>query len=273
VIFTAYFDEADTHGPSPTVILAAHVGHVRQWARFHKKLRALQKRRRFKIFHAKDFKARVGEFDGWSDEQCAGLISDLTRLVKNTLTEGITVHLERERYLNEYRAPPIPKKMNLDSQYGVCFRACLGQLVDFLAKRNYRDRLHIVMEGGHPNVRDCKRIFDDLKARFLRAGADILGSFTVERKVTCPPLMVSDFLAASYSMMRASASMGAPSYADVAPLPTGQEAGLIFLELRPDALRRLKSGFEEMRERDMAEWRARRDAKKTLKASSSKGQS
>jgi len=194
VIFTAYFDEADTHGPSPTVILAAHVGHAYQWRQFEKKLARIQECYGFKIFHTKDFKAKKGEFKGWSDDKCARLCNDLTVLVRDNLTEGLTVFLERDRYLNEYRAPPIPKKMSLDSQYGVCFRACLRCLVDLLAERNYRDRLHIVMEAGHPNVTDCERIFLDLKAKFFRlAGADFLGTFTIESKTSCPPLMISDF--------------------------------------------------------------------------------
>ena len=65
MIFTAYFDEADTHGPAPTVIMAGYIGHAYQWRRFEQKLARLQARDGFRIFHAKDFKARVGEFSGW----------------------------------------------------------------------------------------------------------------------------------------------------------------------------------------------------------------
>jgi hypothetical protein len=42
VIFTAYFDEADTHGAAPTVILAAFLGHAFEWRRFEQKLAKLQ---------------------------------------------------------------------------------------------------------------------------------------------------------------------------------------------------------------------------------------
>ncbi|HUK60917.1 MAG TPA: hypothetical protein VLV50_16940, partial [Stellaceae bacterium] len=132
VIFTANFDEADTHGESPTVILAAFLGHAYQWRRFETKLGRIQQRDQFTIFHGKEFKAKSGEFAGWDDQKCMRLVTDLTELVKNNLTEGLVIHLERERFLNEYRAPPIPKKMNLDSQYGVCFRACLGHLLGMM---------------------------------------------------------------------------------------------------------------------------------------------
>ena len=52
VIFTSYFDETDTDGPSPTVIMAGYVGHAYQWRRFEKKLAGIQGRYGFKIFHA-----------------------------------------------------------------------------------------------------------------------------------------------------------------------------------------------------------------------------
>jgi hypothetical protein len=134
VIFTSYFDETDTHGPAPTVILAGYVGHGYQWMRLEKKLARLQARYGFTIFHATDFKpsvsgVRSGEFSYWTDDKCDQLIADLTQLVRSTFTQGITISLSHGRYMNEYRAPPIPKKMNLDSQYGACFRACLGQLL------------------------------------------------------------------------------------------------------------------------------------------------
>jgi hypothetical protein len=128
LLFTAYFDEADTHGPSPTIIMAGFLGHARQWGIFDRRLRALQRRDRFSIFHANEFKSKSGEFANSPDGKCMRLVNDLTELVRDNLTEGLTVHLERKRYLNEYRAPPVPAKMTLDSQYGLCFRACMRHL-------------------------------------------------------------------------------------------------------------------------------------------------
>jgi hypothetical protein len=56
VIFTSYFDETDTHGPSPTVILAGYVGHAYQWRQFERKLARIKEQYGFNIFHAKEFK-------------------------------------------------------------------------------------------------------------------------------------------------------------------------------------------------------------------------
>jgi hypothetical protein len=262
VIFTAYFDEADTHGPAPTVILAAHVGHAYQWRQFEKKLARLQERYGFLIFHAKDFKGRSGEFSGWSEEKCGALIADLTQLIRNNLTGGLTVALEHSRYINEYRAPPIPKKMNLDSQLGVCFRACMSNLLDVLEARGYRDTLNIVMERGHRNVFDCERIFNELKGYFRLAQGHFLREFTVASKETCAPLMVADLLAATNSMLRARLAQGTLDLTPLVANPARKGAKLSFMELRPDALVGLKTGFEKMRQRKIELWRERRDAMK-----------
>jgi len=262
VIFTANFDETDTHGPKPTVILAAYVGHAYQWQRFGVKLARLQARYGFTVFHATDFKGKHREFSGWSDEKCAALIADLVELVRNNLALGITVALEHDRFMNEYRAPPIPNKMHMDSQYGACFRACMGYLIDFLALRQHRDKLNIIIEGGHPNVRDCQRIFDDLKKRFRNIGVDILGSFTIERKDSWPPLMVADMLAHTYSMVRARDEAGTLPTGALQPAKTLKGA-LAFLELAPNALADLKTGYVRFRQLEIEEWRKRRSAHHT----------
>ena len=261
MLFTAYFDEADTHGPSPTIIMAGFLGTARQWEIFDRRLRALQRRDGFSIFHVNEFKSKSGKFGNWADAKCMKLINDLTELVRDNLTEGVTVHLERERYLNEYRAPPVPKKMTLDSQYGLCFRACMRQLLDIIMADGKRHRLHVVIESGHPNVRDTERIFEDLRRRLKqRRGLDLLGEILVAKKHERAPLMVADFLASSYSMIRASRARGEIDYAAEAPEPPKGQAGLTFLEFLPDSLRAVKEHFEADRQETADAWRARRQA-------------
>jgi hypothetical protein len=253
VIFTAYLDEADTHGG----LLGARL----PMAAVPAKLGKIQRKEGFSIFHAKEFKARSGEFSGWDDTKCNRLIGKLTDLVRITLTEGLATSLSRERYLSEYRAPPIPKKMNLDSQYGVCFRACMGRLFDLMEIRGFQDRLHVVMEDGHPNVWDCGRIFKDLRDHAkIMAGGDFLGEFSVRPKQGCPPLMVADLLASTYSKFRAEVGKGTIFPQDFHATPE-TKGRLSFLELRPDALMDLKVGFEKMRERKIQHWREQKAAK------------
>jgi len=262
LLYTAYFDEADTHGPSPTIIMAGIVGTARQWGIFQRRLRALQRRDGFSIFHVSEFKSKSGDFRGWTDAKGAQLVSDLTELVRDNLTESLMVHLEHRRYVDEYRAPPIPRKMSLDSQYGVCFRACLRQLLEIVMSADKRHWLNIVIEAGHENVGDACRIFHDLKSRLKRRrGIDLLGDITTAQKHERAPLMIADFMASTYSMMRASAERGGVDYIEEAPEPSKRQAGLTFLELLPDALRRLKEDFEADRQETAAAWRARREAR------------
>jgi hypothetical protein len=83
--------------------------------------RKLQRRRGFSIFHSTELKSRRGDFAGWTDDQARALINDLVALVRDKLTTGLACTLSYDRFIQEYRAPSIPKKMKLDSQYGACF--------------------------------------------------------------------------------------------------------------------------------------------------------
>jgi hypothetical protein len=162
LLFTAYFDESDTHGPAPHMIMAAFLGSARQWELFGRRIKALQKRDGFKVFHAKHFRALRGEFEGWSPHKCVRLINDLAVAIRDNLTEGVTIALPRALYEAEYRAAPVPQGMPLDSQYGVCFRTCLHQLIKIVTADKKKHKLHVVIENGHKNVGDAWRIFKEV---------------------------------------------------------------------------------------------------------------
>jgi|HubBroStandDraft_6_1064221.scaffolds.fasta_scaffold2585913_1 hypothetical protein len=66
--------------------------------------------------------------------------------------------------------------MRLDSQYGVCFSACMIALIKRVISDRKNHKLHVVIEAGHRNVRDCVRIFDEIKAEI-----EELGHHTLER--------------------------------------------------------------------------------------------
>lgn len=259
VIFTAYMDEADTHDREPTIIMSAFLGHAYQWRRFEAKLVKIQREFGFRIFHAKHFKSRSGEFSGWPPEKCKRLIAELTELVSENLTEGLAVHLEYRRFKEEYRASPVPKGMNLDSQYGVCFRACLARIMTVLRDKGRKPTLHIVLERGNPHSGDCERIFNDFKMLWSENGSEFFGTFTLQDKQSCMPLMVADMLAATYSMMRARKAAG-ELHPNAYRLKGPQKGSLAFIELAPDALVNLKLGYEAMRQKRRDFWLAKRRA-------------
>ena len=90
------------------------------------------------------------------------MINDLTERVRDARIHGVSISLNKGRYQREYRDKPRPKKMSLDSAYGVCFRACLSDIGNTIRQMKGRHTLHIVLEAGHPNVRDACRVFDEI---------------------------------------------------------------------------------------------------------------
>ncbi len=110
VIFTAYFDQFDTHGPNPTVVMGGFLGHAYQWHVFNRDLDRIRAEFDFRVFHAKEFKHGDGDFRGWDDEKRRRLLGSLTALVHRRLTEGVTVDLPRKRYLDGYRIFAVPSK-------------------------------------------------------------------------------------------------------------------------------------------------------------------
>jgi lysophospholipase L1-like esterase len=136
----------------------------------------LQRRDGFTVFHATHFRARRDEFKGWSDQKCSRLVHDLAVAIRDELTEGVTIALPRSLYEKEYRGGYVPKKMSLDSQFGVCFHACMDRLIHILRSMKKRHRLNVVIEHGHPNAEGAVTIFKEIKARLAEAGIDILGT-------------------------------------------------------------------------------------------------
>ena len=137
LLFTAYFDEADTHGPLPDMVMAAFLGEAREWQLFQRRLRNLQDKERFDIFHGKEIRS-YGSAKGMK------IVHGLTELVRDTLTEGVCMQLPYDRYLTEYRQSVTPKGISLDSQYGVCFRILLSHIVNLLTAKDRKHRLHML---------------------------------------------------------------------------------------------------------------------------------
>jgi hypothetical protein len=262
VIYTAYFDESDTHGAAPTLILAAFLGSARDWDLFGRRIRALQRRDGFTVFHATDFRARRNEFEGWSDRKCSRLVHDLAVAIRDELTEGVTVALPRSLYEKEYRNGYVPKRMSLDSQFGVCFRACVHRLIQILRSVKKRHRLNVVIEDGHKNVKDAIKIFTEIKAILVEDGIDILGTATVERKRECWPLMIADFQAHASHLSEMRLKAGLPGYFEMATQqhgtapPPRNQAALTQIEHNAASLRMLKTQWEERKKARMARARA-----------------
>jgi hypothetical protein len=247
LLFTAYFDESNTHGPTPDMIMAAFMGTVRGWELLLRKAREFQRVYGFEIFHATDLRHSSGQFRGWGVEKRSRLVGDLAAAIRDHLTEGVTITLPYALYRDVYRAPPVPKGMRLDTQYGLCFRACLWRLVQVVSGDNQKKhRLNVVIEDGHKNIGDVIRVFNEVNVEYTRLGFPILGTITVAKKADCLPLMIADFQAHASSLSDARLKRGEPGYFEMVGerLPPPGKAAITRLDLSADALRAHKANWE-----------------------------
>jgi Protein of unknown function (DUF3800) len=246
VILTAYLDESGTHGQSPHTVMSGMLANALQWERFERNFRRIKAKHRFRIFHTKKFKRRDGDFKGWSNEQCLALIADLAPITATAFTEGVTFLLDNAAYDAEYKSGEAPKKLRLDSKYGLCFRNCLLFFALEALKRVHRGRyptLNFVLESGHKNFGDALRIFNELKAELKANDCNLLGMITPADKDECDPLMMADFLA--HTAFMAGSAQPTQTYGNIAkPKPIGRgQTGVTHLEFRPGGLANVKSAL------------------------------
>jgi hypothetical protein len=200
MILTVYMDESGTHKGSSRVAVASAMANVRQWGEFQKGLDLLKRKFGFTVLHMKEMKSGKGEFKGWSRDKCLLLISDLTRLAADTLMYSADFVIDESTYKEFMRE--FPKKLRVDSRYGLGFRICLSAQMDELERRIGhhkkfdKTRIHIVMESGCSNGGDATRIFKEVKEK-LKEASPLLASPTFSSKSEADPLMFADFLAHS----------------------------------------------------------------------------
>lgn len=245
MILTAYFDESGTHGDSHATIMGALLGNARQWGVFQRSLDAIKVQYGFRIFHAKDFKARAGEFRGWTDAKSVALVNDLADRVSEELMAGVTAEIPNAEYKTHYLTQGQVKKVRFDSVYGLAFRACLSHCIYECVRRLGHHRkfpetkLHIVLEAGHRNSGDADRIFYEIKTQLAAKEVPLLATFTTATKEEADPLMVSDFLAHTIFMATRDGRLIEAAH-DTAT-PRSSSASLYHVGTDADGLARLRS--------------------------------
>lgn len=218
------------------------LARVDQWRKFSKVFEQIKATYGFETFHTRKFKAKSGDFRSWSDEKRLALMRDLAFATNDAFTESVAMTLQNEVYENDYKAGDKPRKLRLDSKYGLCFRQCLLLFILEAGKRKHRKRLpklHIVLESGHANVGDAVRIFNEMKKEYDQAGFDILETITIADKDKCDPLMIADFIAHSTYMIQGRAMAGLPRITPIRPPARGQ-SGITHLEFKPGGLASVK---------------------------------
>jgi hypothetical protein len=239
VIITGYLDEGHTHDGSPVTVVGGAMASARQWEAFEGAYRIIKREYGFKVFHTRKFKHKTGEFKGWSNEKCIALVEALYELTSNAFMESAVAVLDNAAYEAEYKTGEKPKKLRLDSKYGICVHNCLMHFVVEAARRKHRGQLptlHCVLESGHKNAGDALRIFNEIKRDLKGSEYDLLGELTFAAKEECDPLMAGDFLALSQGVREIKTREGKPISQDDGTTPSGKRDRLTIMRYKPGAL-------------------------------------
>jgi hypothetical protein len=241
---TAYFDESGTHDDSTATVMAGVMANALQWERFESAFSGLRQKYDFQVLHTRKFKRRAGDFKGWSPLRQLALMTNLAEIADTAFSECVTVSLDNADYEANYKGGDKPRRLRIESKYGLCFKNCLIFFILESLKPKYfhggrPPKLHFILERGHKNWNEVRDIFNATKKEVQGYGADLLGDITFADKADCAPLMMADFLAHAIYLNRR----------DELPDPSDQpflrddkppSAGVTNLRFKPGGLADLK---------------------------------
>ena len=195
IMVFAYIDDTGTHDATGQLAgseVAGAVGYVsrmNRWAKLDWTWRHTLPRHGVKVFHAVDLRWRRGEFAGWSDDQEAALISDLTAITNRHVMFGVGGLLLTREYMalaqwfrDEIKDPYFIGLHNLFNEIlkGPCANEIRGETVNFIFDQQNR------LEAG------TLEMFEGLRAR---KASGIFGTITFGDKEKIVPLQCADLLA------------------------------------------------------------------------------
>jgi hypothetical protein len=136
------------------MVMGGIVARPDQWVTYDQKWKRLLDKNCLEYFHSKLLRSSGGAFQGWSDFSKQKLIKEINRLQnRNSLFRFVTV-LQKDQYQSLYKSGEQPKKLQLDSMYGLSFRCSLAFVVE-LAQRSIESEsltINFSIESGHPNA-------------------------------------------------------------------------------------------------------------------------
>jgi Protein of unknown function (DUF3800) len=165
VIIDVYMDESGTHDSSEMMTIGGLVGRPNHWHYFDRRWAKMLKKRSIPYFHTKSLLDTHKPFKGWTRAQKAELINRAGDIQQKQTMFGFSTALRRSDYEEFYKSGERPKKIPLDSLYGLCFRYCATWLPSILeASLGTKDfEINFIMEAGHKNAGDALRVFNQIK--------------------------------------------------------------------------------------------------------------
>lgn len=211
MIVTLYIDESGTHADAPVTVMSGYIAKLGQWYEFDKKWRRAIGRRGLSYMHMKELLQREGDFKKLTHEDGIKLASELEKIGANHLLFGCTAFVAEKQYRTIYAAGERPKKIPLDTKYGLCFRLLLGFTAKKVREALDRDdlQLNVVLEDGAKNAGDATRIWKLFRTDAPPELARMAGTITFAAKKEFPSLQFADGYASSvYRLERNDQSYG-----------------------------------------------------------------
>ena len=167
-------------------MLAGYAGTLGKWNLLNEPWRRRLKREGLEYFHSVEHSRQAR-----NRKMCW----DLLKLCGKHLLLGFTIRLDKKSYEDFYIANFRPRKTQLDTMYGLCYRHMVGCLISELPKLMDRSDLQIdiVLEHGAAGSKDAPRIHQQIKKTFPELAA-MLGSISFDKKQQ-PGLQAADSLA------------------------------------------------------------------------------
>jgi hypothetical protein len=194
-------DESGTHADSRTIVLGGYVARLGQWRRFDGEWSPLLRRYGLTHFHSKDFWHSKKEFKGWNEAQKLAFTHKAIAITDRHTVFGFSVSMTKTDFDEHYLTEPRPKKFQMDSQYGVCFRTALvfavGMLRAEFPAEMERSLVHLILEDGARGIGDASRIVAQLREHESRNYGRFIGTLTLGEKRRFPGLQIADSVASS----------------------------------------------------------------------------
>lgn len=194
MIVDTYIDESGTHGSSPHLIMGGMAGRLGQWADFNKLWERMLRQHKIDYYHTKSMKDRDGPFAGWSINQKIKLVQAIGKIEQKATLFCFSIMLRKDEYLEHYKFAPHPRKVQLGSMYGMCFRYCTIFVCD-LAKKTFEGKeltVNFALEQGAKNYGQAEKIFKEMKRD--DGLKDILGRIESAPKRKFSGLQGADFV-------------------------------------------------------------------------------
>jgi hypothetical protein len=198
MIYIAYIDEAGTHAGSPLTTMGGYVARLGQWQHFDRKWLRLMKRYGLTHIHVIDILNGKNEFSGWTQERALQLWREAEKITSKHTLFGFATLVSDKDYYECYATDPRPKKIPLDTKYGLCFRLIMNLVFKKIYDEERRDdiTLGMVLEDGAKNRGDAKRIFNQFKVNAPSHLAKMVGTISFAGK-DVPGLQAADGTASS----------------------------------------------------------------------------